>query len=240
MDSLHSKVIDAMGIIRFAAEYAANKIMRAAAMRALLQDAIKVESRELLPYLETGRVVNVNNNIGVFLACSETTLLMVSPFQGYEIWGLEWCEHIPYLNEAGNSFDIRTSATSFMDGVENCNQIKKALKDDSHSYSFPAFDFCMRKGAGWYLPAIDELELFKSPSIINPINRALAAYKADTILPDQESNAFWSSTDTNAIEGENTGAMALKVSKDGNVAIKCLQKGDFLKVLPFYKHCFPI
>lgn len=87
--------------------------------------------------------------------------------------------------------------------MENRSQIKKALKDDSHSYSFPAF-------------------------------------KADTILPEQESNAFWSSTDTNAIEGENTGAMALKVLKDGNVTIKCQQKGDFLKVLPFYKHCFPI
>lgn len=91
-----------MGIIRFAVEYAANKIMKAATMRTHLQDAIKVDSRELLPSLETGWGVNVDNNIGVFLACSETILLMVSPFQGYEIWGSEWCEHIPYLNEAGN------------------------------------------------------------------------------------------------------------------------------------------
>lgn len=97
----------------------------------------------------------------------------------------------------------------------------------------------MRKGAGWYLLAIDELELFKSPLIIDPINRTLAAYKADTILPVQERNAFWSSTDTNSIGDENTGAMLI-VSKEGNISIKCRQKGDFLKVLPFYKHCFQI
>lgn len=229
-----------MGIIRFAAEYAATKIVKAAAMHNLCQDAIKVESCELLESLETGRVVNVDNNIGVFLACSDTTLIMVSPFQGNEIWGSEWCEHLPYLNEAGNSFDIRTAATSFIDGVENCNQINKALKDDLHSFSFPAFDYCMRKGKGWYLPAIDELELFKSPSILDPINSTLVAYKADTILPVQDRNVFWSSTDTNSVNEENTGAMALTVSKGRNVSIKCRQKGDVLKVLPFYKFCFQI
>lgn len=202
-----------MGLINLAANYAASKIAQAAVKNSLIRNAIKVDSYEIAKTLKPGMIANIENNIGIVIACPATSLLMISPFQGNAFWGAEWREHLPYLNDSGNDFDIRTSAKSFVDGLENCRHIECALADKTHSFIFPAFEYCSNKEQGWYLPAIEELELFKLPSILEPINNTLSAYKADTIIPIQGNNMFWSSTDTDEMGEYNTSAFALSVSE---------------------------
>lgn len=58
-----------------------------------------------------------------------------------------------------------THATSTGGGMGNMNKIKKLPNWKSN---YPAFAWCASLGEGWYLPAVDELELiYQNKSIIN-------------------------------------------------------------------------
>ena len=87
----------------------------------ICNDAIQVHSHQDFLSLKVGNIVRIDNNIGIVVSLRNSALLMTSPFQKAAFWGAEWCEHIPYLNESGNSFDLRTNATSFDNGKHSIN-----------------------------------------------------------------------------------------------------------------------
>ena len=62
---------------------------------------------------------------------------------------------------------------------------------------YPAFAWCARLGAGWYLPAIDELTLFTANnSVHDAVNRTLAAKGGTRLYNKGENGAwYWSSTE---------------------------------------------
>ena len=78
---------------------------------------------------------------------------IVSVDESYEQWAV-----IPVWQNAAN-------ATSKGGGMSNMNKIKRLPNWKS---SYPAFAWCASLGEGWYLPAVDELELiYQNKSIIN-------------------------------------------------------------------------
>ena len=161
---------------------------------------------------------------------------MVNPFQGSANWGSEWHDHLPYLNEAGHSYDVRTSADSFIDGKNNTEIIEKTIDDGVHF--FPAFKYCIEQGEGWFLPAIGELELFKDTTLLKQVNATLVKYHVDIIIPDEGNIIFWSSTDNTNDQDYYTSAYALNVAANGEVITQIEQKGERKKTLPFYRYTF--
>ena len=63
---------------------------------------------------------------------------------------------------------------------------------------YPAFAWCARLGAGWYLPAIEELELFTlNDSVHYAVNRTLAAKGGTKLYNKGDGKRYWSSTEEN-------------------------------------------
>ena len=63
---------------------------------------------------------------------------------------------------------------------------------------YPAFAWCARLGAGWYLPAIEELELFTlNNSVHDAVNRTLAAKGGTRLYNKGDVKWYWSSTEYN-------------------------------------------
>lgn len=204
---------------------------------------LKLKSNALRPIscqealsLKTGDVVCVENHVGVVVLVERSSLLMINPFQGSANWGSEWHDHLPYLDESGHSYDVRTSADSFIDGKNNTEIIEKSIGDGVHF--FPAFKYCIEQGVGWFLPAIGELELFKDTTLLKRVNATLIKYHVDIIIPDKGSNIFWSSTDNKNDQDYYTSAYALSVAANGEVTTKIEQKGERKKILPFYRYTF--
>ena len=99
---------------------------------------------------------------------------------------LKWCtSEQSYKN-------IVVGADSKSNG--NANTDKVMARSDSDQY--PAFTWCRNKGADWYLPAIDELELLLlNDDVHDAVNKTLAQ-KGGTKLHDKgESWTYWSSTE---------------------------------------------
>lgn len=91
--------------------------------------------------------------------------------------GLMWC-----IEEA-----LKTGASDRADGKANTAKIMQMGKPAG---TFPACEWCVAKGEGWYLPAIEEvLLLFENFSKINP---TLKANGGDQILKNMP---HWSSTE---------------------------------------------
>lgn len=85
-------------------------------------------------------------------------------------------------------------ATSVNDGQANTNTIKAyKLNNPASTVTFPAFEWCIAKGAQWYLPARDELRELYTPKAA--VNTALAGISGTTQLDD--SVTYWSSSEFN-------------------------------------------
>ena len=85
-------------------------------------------------------------------------------------------------------------ASSKTNGAANMQAVKQR---PNWRADYPAFAWCARLGAGWYLPAIEELELFtRNDSVHDAVNRTLAA-KGGTKLPNKGDfgKSYWSSTE---------------------------------------------
>ena len=84
-------------------------------------------------------------------------------------------------------------ASSKTDGAANMRAVRQR---PNWRADYPAFAWCARLGAGWYLPAIEELELFTAnDSVHDAVNRTLAA-KGGTKLPNKgDDQGYWSSTE---------------------------------------------
>ena len=231
-------MVSKQDLMKSAANYALSRIKKIKnqqeARLRIWNDAIQVHSYHDVLSLKAGNIVRIDNNIGIVISLRNSTLLMISPFQGVAFWGAEWCEHLPYLNESGNSFDLRTNATSFDNGQKNLQAIEEIMNDGIHS--FPSFKFCVEKGNGWYLPSIRELELFKNTELLQIVNEILVKFGLDTLIPNDGKNVFWSSTDNDSDTEYYTSAYALSISTNGEVNSIVQQKAETIKVIPFCQH----
>ena len=99
---------------------------------------------------------------------------IVSVDESRELWvGETVCENV-------------TAATSKGDGMGNMNKIRRQPNWKSN---YPAFAWCASLGDGWYLPAVDELQLiYENKSIIN---RMLNEKGYGEVVDD----LYWSSTE---------------------------------------------
>ena len=108
---------------------------------------------------------------------------------------------------------VAIKASSRSNGALNQRQAMMQLQYASH---YPAFVWCMtRKGGEWYMPAIEELEIFlKDNSLLRTINAAL---KKNGGMP-LSNKCYWSSSEVSARKAysiylnENTGNYS---SEDG-------------------------
>ena len=103
---------------------------------------------------------------------------------------LQWCTDEQYDKE------IVVGADSKSDGKANTDKVM--ARSDSDQY--PAFTWCRNKGADWYLPAIDELELLLlNDNVHDAVNKTLAQ-KGETKLYDKGViELYWSSTEYSVI-----------------------------------------
>lgn len=81
--------------------------------------------------------------------------------------------------------------TSETDGKGNTQKVKDYNADLSQ---FPAFKWCVDHGAGWYLPAVDEVYSFLNN--IGEVNKTLAAHGGTPIT-----DYYWTSTESDNSEG---------------------------------------
>ena len=85
-------------------------------------------------------------------------------------------------------------ASSKTNGAANMQAVKQR---PNWRADYPAFAWCARLGAGWYLPAIEELELFTlNDSVHDAVNRTLATKGGTRLYNKGDSDKlYWSSTE---------------------------------------------
>lgn len=93
--------------------------------------------------------------------------LILSLIENEEI--IEWGGYIKA--EGSRKVSIATGARSKTDGWENTKVIAELINNSSLTWDdFPAFKFCRDLGYGWYLPAIDELQMIYNLTSREPKN----------------------------------------------------------------------
>ncbi|MBQ6882285.1 MAG: protein kinase [Alistipes sp.] len=86
-------------------------------------------------------------------------------------------------------------ASSETDGAANMQAVQQR---PNWRADYPAFAWCANLGSGWYLPAIEELELFTlNNSVHDAVNRTLAAKGGTRLYNKGETKSYWSSTEEN-------------------------------------------
>ena len=97
-----------------------------------------------------------------------------------------WC------SRAQHNKGIVVDASSKSDGKANTDKVMSR----SDSVKYPAFVWCRAKGKDWYLPAIDELELFLlDRSVHEAVNRTLKERGGVILIDIGEYELYWSSTE---------------------------------------------
>ena len=102
---------------------------------------------------------------------------------------LQWCTRTQYVKEIVVGIDSKSN------GKDNTDKVMARRDADQ----YPAFTWCRNKGADWYLPAIDELELLLlNDSVHDAVNKTLNQ-KCGTKLYDKGKDweFYWSSTEYN-------------------------------------------
>ena len=85
-------------------------------------------------------------------------------------------------------------ADSKTDGAKNLAVVKR-IPDWQSKY--PAFKWCAELGEGWYLPAIEELELFTlNVAVHNKLNRTLSLHGGKPLANKGDVYWYWSSTES--------------------------------------------
>jgi len=97
----------------------------------------------------------------------------------------QWCTYEQYKK------GIKLGLINKSDGKANTDKVMQR----SDSYQYPAFVWCRKKGADWYLPAKDELmTIYNNKS---KINSTLAEYNAEL-----KRSFYWSSTESEGYKPE--------------------------------------
>ena len=83
------------------------------------------------------------------------------------------------------------------DEYNGANNMAKVKQISGWESKYPAFKWCSDLGEGWYLPAIEELELFTlNRSVYDAVNQTLAS-KDKKLANKGDSHWYWSSTEYN-------------------------------------------
>lgn len=99
----------------------------------------------------------------------------------------QWCDHDEYAKR------ISTGAIDQTDGASNQNIICSTY---AYFGSYPAMEWCRDLGAGWYLPAIEELrELLSIDSVYMKVNVGLLKNSGDLLSEKRTDTLYWSSTE---------------------------------------------
>ncbi len=136
---------------------------------------------------KVGDYYNVNGKEGVvfYVDASGRHGKIVSMTQSLKQWSSNKSEQKQLIG-----------ASSKTNGAANMQAVQQR---PNWRADYPAFAWCVRLGAGWYLPAIEELELFTlNDSVHDAVNHTLAA-KGGTRLYNKEDFGkwYWSSTEKN-------------------------------------------
>ena len=107
-----------------------------------------------------------------------------------KIVSLDESKNVPWAVE-GVIENNATGATSGGDGMSNMNKIR--MQPDWKT-NYPAFAWCASLGNGWYLPAVDELNLIDENRGL--INQGLKKGAYDEISDD----VYWSSTESEYVD----------------------------------------
>lgn len=223
------------------------------AARIIFQNCAKeVRTIQDVASVHIGDAVRIENYVGVVLSVDNTAITIIPAFRKKEelAWYVSYLILIPNWRRTDSSYmnsvshDIKTDAVSYKDGIMNMAEIKKILnkKNESEKISFPAFEYCMNMGTGFYLPSIEELMILSEKNILRLLNNTLKFYHADEIIPNLGTILYWSSTDD--VKGilesdgfyDKSGAYALEVSYEGVLEKKVISKGTTVSVLPFCKY----
>ena len=99
---------------------------------------------------------------------------------------LQWCSE----KKEGKRL---IGASSETDGAKNMAVVKAIPGWES---MYPAFKWCADLGEGWYLPAIEELEVYTlNTAIHDAVNRTLIARGGTKLYDKGERGWYWSSTE---------------------------------------------
>ena len=135
------------------------------------------------PY-KVGDLYNENGKQGVVFEVTADGRhgKIVSLDEAQLAWDLriKWKDGLGYIN------GHKTEAYSYSDGKANTNKIMRR----SDSKYFEAFVWCRKKGADWYLPAMEELKAIYNNYLA--INSTLAEYNAERIRYGD----YWSSMES--------------------------------------------
>lgn len=193
-----------------------------------------------------GDLVIQNKTLAVVV--DEKTIATIAAQEGKWQFMNLYC---PYLHEVGYNGDcgLKTQATSRSNGAENQFLVESLIRQlESHTrntygcpppeYYIPAFDFCSSLGAGWYLPAFDELwNMFSNP-LVAAAWRKYASLQSGKDYTKRELQ-IWSSTDNGHPTSENdvnyTEALALTVSAEGKLSEHSKIKSQPAMIIAFFK-----
>ena len=184
---------------RLAAEQAAKeKAEKERREREAREAAEKAEQERIAQMVEAGKgrngvykvgdYYNVNGKEGVvfYVDASGKHGKIVSMTQSSE--QLEWSS-----NDSEQKQLI--GASSKTNGAANMQVVRQR---PNWRADYPAFAWCARLGAGWYLPAIEELKLFTAnDSVHDAVNRTLAAKGGTRLYNKGDAGKwYWSSTES--------------------------------------------
>jgi len=179
---------------RLAAEKAAKE--KAEKERREREDSEKAEQQRITQMVEAGKgrdgvykvgdYYNVNGKEGVVFYVDDTGRhgKIVSMTQSSQ--GLQWSSNVSEQKRL-------IGASSEMNGATNMRAIQQR---PNWRANYPAFAWCAKLGAGWYLPAIEELKLFTlDNSIHDTVNRTLSIKRGTKLYNKGEVRSYWSSTE---------------------------------------------
>lgn len=160
------------GKVKAVAEGVATISVTAGAVKAVCQVTVQLPAKEWAvgEYYEVGSVkgvvvwVDESKLHGKIISMDETTA---------DVW---------------STSNRTTGAQSTTDGKSNTEKVK-AL--DNELTAFPAFKWCVKKGEGWYLPALDEVKCFLTAE---PVVKPTLAAHGGTPL----NSYYWSSTESDS------------------------------------------
>ena len=165
---------------------------------------------------KVGDYYNVNGKEGVVFYVDETGKhgKIVSMTQSSKIF--QWSS-----NESEQKRLI--GASSKTNGAANMQAIQQR---PNWRTDYPAFAWCARLGAGWYLPAIEELALFTLyDSVHDAVNRTLAAKGGTKVYNQEESGWYWSSTEED-YQNSDGGFCAWRVDIYDGTTFRILKRGS--------------
>ncbi len=145
------------------------------------------------------------------------------------------------LDETETTWGVvgETGATDMMDGEANTNIIMGLIEADKEELTgkYPAFEWCVDKGYGWYLPAVNEMQgVATVKETLNPILQSAAGTPLSAVSY-WLSMANYNSLEGAVVEDESNavvcnfymGGMCLFYPRSDSYFVRAMKKFDITK-----------